>query len=168
MKNLFLFSAAFLMLANTASAATATIINNDGAEIGEAKFTQGTEGVLIDLSVKNLPPGRHGMHFHEIGSCEDHEHFKDAGGHIQHEKPSGFLHPEGPHAGNLPNLIVHDDGTAEVELYSNFVSIEGERFPLLDEDGSTLMIHINPDDHITQPIGGAGARIACGVIKSKQ
>jgi len=90
-----------------------------------------------------------------------------AGGHIEKEKPHGFLHPEGPHAGNLPNLIVHDDGTAQVELYSNLVSIDGDAFPLLDEDGSTIMIHANVDDHKTQPIGGSGSRIACGVIRKK-
>ena len=165
MKILLILSTAMILMTGAAHAATATIINNDGSEIGEAKFTQGTEGVLINISITDLPPGPHGMHFHEKGTCSDHDHFKKAGGHIQHEKASGFLHPEGPHAGNLPNLIVHEDGTATVELYSSFVSIEGEKFPLLDEDGSTLMIHINPDDHITQPIGGAGARIACGVIK---
>ncbi|HBX92207.1 MAG TPA: superoxide dismutase, partial [Hyphomonas sp.] len=36
---------------------------------------------------------------------------------------------------------------------------------LLDEDGSALIIHEAEDDHMTQPIGGAGARVACGVIQ---
>ncbi|MEM7650879.1 MAG: superoxide dismutase family protein [Pseudomonadota bacterium] len=147
--------------------AHAHIINNDGEEIGHAHISKATDGVLIHIKLAGLPAGKRGMHFHEVGDCSDHDHFKAAGAHIEHEKPHGFLHPEGPHAGNLPNLIVHEDGTAELELYSNLVSINGETFPLLDEDGSTLMIHENVDDHLTQPIGGSGARIACGVIRTK-
>lgn len=146
--------------------AHAHIINNDGEEVGHAYLHKATGGVLIKVKVSGLPAGRRGMHFHEVGSCDDHEHFKSAGSHIEHEKPHGFLHPKGPHAGNLPNLVVHEDGTAEVELYSNLVTVDDGAFPLLDEDGSTIMIHESVDDHKTQPIGGAGARIACGVIKS--
>ena len=36
---------------------------------------------------------------------------------------------------------------------------------LLDDDGSSVVIHENPDDHVTQPIGGSGGRIACGIIQ---
>lgn len=148
--------------------ASANIINNDGKSIGSAHFTQGTEGVLIEIKVSNLPAGKHGMHFHQMGTCEDMEHFKMAGGHIMPTgKPHGFLHEEGPHEGNLPNLIVHKDGTAHVELYTELVGIKDDsgKPALLDKDGSTLMIHINEDDHKTQPIGGSGRRIACGVIR---
>jgi Cu-Zn family superoxide dismutase len=148
--------------------AKSVIINNAGETIGEAVYTQGTQGVLIEVMVSNLPPGKHGMHFHEVGTCADHDHFKSAKGHIAPDgKPHGYTNPDGPHAGNLPNLIIHDDGTAHVELYSGLVSLHGNKNQpaLLDDDGSTLMIHINEDDHLTQPIGGAGARIACGVIE---
>ena len=148
--------------------AHAEIINNDGDAIGSLDVIKASGGVLLHIDVEGLPPGKHGMHFHEVGDCSDHDHFKMAGAHIEHVKPHGFLHPEGPHAGNLPNLIVHEDGSASVELYSNLVSFDGDVFPLLDEDGSTIMIHINEDDHKTQPIGGSGARIACGVIKVKK
>ena len=80
-------------------------------------------------------------------------------------KPHGFLHPEGPHAGNLPNLVVGSNGTANVELYTNLVTLSEGNAALLDQDGTTLIIHENEDDHLTQPIGGAGGRVACGVIK---
>lgn len=149
--------------------ATSDIINNAGKIIGTAHYTQGNEGVLIDIQVKNLPAGKHGMHFHEVGTCEDHRHFKMAKGHIMPTgKPHGYLHPEGPHEGNLPNLIVHKDGTAHAELYTDLVSVTGhdDKAGLLDDNGSTLMIHVNEDDHKTQPIGGSGGRIACGVIKA--
>jgi len=151
-----------------ATKATGSIINNAGEAVGTATYQQGTEGVLIEIKVAGLPAGKHGMHFHEVGTCTDHDHFKGAKGHIMPTgKPHGYLHPEGPHAGNLPNLIVHQDGTAHLELHSSLISIAGQnnKPALLDEDGSVLMIHTNPDDHKTQPIGGSGARIACGLIQ---
>jgi len=92
--------------------------------------------------------------------------FKTAEGHIDPDKkPHGFLNLKGPHEGNLPNLIVGSDGTAEVELYSQLVSFKGGKAALFDEDGSSLIIHTNPDDHDTQPIGGAGGRVACASLK---
>lgn len=150
------------------------IIDNAGENIGVAQYTQGAEGVLIEITAEGLPAGKHGMHFHEVGTCADHDHFKMAKGHIMPTgKPHGFLNKDGgPHEGNLPNLIVHEDGSVHVELYSKMVSLNGRKGEwgdqpaLLDDDGSVLMVHINEDDHKTQPIGGAGARIACGVVKA--
>lgn len=143
------------------------IINNDNAVIGHATYTQGPEGVLMRVQVAGLPSGPRGMHFHEVGTCDDHEAFHGAGAHIMPSKrPHGYLHPEGPHEGNLPNLMVHEDGTVVVELYTDLVSLYGDngRPALLDKDGSTLIIHASEDDHVSQPIGNAGARIACGIV----
>ncbi len=150
------------------ASAYAVLLNNQGKEIGQAHFQQGTEGVLMQIKLAGLPAGWHGMHFHTVGDCSDHAEFQHAKGHIMPDnKPHGFVNPQGPHAGNLPNLVVHTDGTAEVELYSQMVSLHGRdgQPALLDKDGSTLMIHAQKDDHLTQPIGGSGARIACGVIR---
>ena len=144
----------------------AKILDNNGKDVGKVKLTQGTTGVLIDISVSGLTPGYHGMHFHAVGDCSDHAAFKTAGGHVDpHKKPHGFLNPQGPHEGNLPNLIVGKDGTAEVELYSQMVSLTDGASNLLDADGSSLIIHKNQDDHMTQPIGGSGDRVACAVVK---
>ena len=52
-----------------------------------------------------------------------------------------------------------------MEFFKAGISLSGDSLPLFDEDGSALVIHENPDDHISQPIGGAGARIACGMIE---
>ena len=72
---------------------------------------------------------------------------------------------QGPDNGDLPNLFVAADGTARAEFFTTLVSVAGGDMPaLLDEDGSAVIIHENPDDHMTQPIGGAGGRIGCGVI----
>lgn len=150
-----------------AATAKASIINNDGREIGTAQFKQGPQGILINISVRDLPSGKHGMHFHSVGECMPLESFKSAGGHIMPKMlPHGFFHPEGPHAGNLPNLIVAADGTAEVQIFTNLLMLDRGDGKVLDNDGSTLMIHINEDDYITQPIGGSGGRIGCGVIEA--
>ena len=74
--------------------------------------------------------------------------------------------PDGPDAGDLPNLYVAADGTAMAEFFTTSVSLAGagDLPALLDADGSAVIIHELPDDHRTQPIGGAGGRIACGII----
>lgn len=150
---------------NQAKAVISDIVNTQGQSVGTLTMMQGTEGVIINIKAEHLPPGYHGMHFHAVGDCSG-DGFKSAKGHVMPSgKPHGFLNSKGPHEGNLPNLVVASDGTAEVELYSQMVSLEGGAANLLDEDGSTLIIHTNRDDYSSQPIGGAGGRVACAVIK---
>jgi Cu-Zn family superoxide dismutase len=150
--------------------AMATIINNNETELGAIQLTQAPKGVLIHVDLEGLPPGKHGFHIHENGTCADHEDFKEAGGHMGKELAKhGLLHPEGYEYGDLPNLIVSENGDVEVELFAAGLSIgdgnaTNDESVILDSDGAAFMIHENADDHITQPIGGAGARIACGVI----
>jgi Cu-Zn family superoxide dismutase len=139
----------------------------DGKVIGKATLSEGTRGVLLRLSVQGLTPGWHGLHFHEKGDCSSAD-FKSAGGHVHDMAGAvhGLLNPGGNEAGDLPNLYVAADGTAQVEVFSTFVSLKGAngRPALLDADGSAIVIHASPDDYSTQPIGGAGARVACGVV----
>ena len=81
----------------------------------------------------------------------------------------GLRNPDGPDNGDLPNLYVAADGTGAGEFYTTRISVvDGKSAPaLLDADGSAVIIHANPDDHMTQPIGGAGGRLACRVVKKK-
>ena len=118
------------------------------------------------VEVAGLPPGPHGIHLHAAGACTPD--FTHATGHINPEGvPHGLRHPDGPDNGDLPNLYVGADGSAMAEFFTTLVSVAGGDMPaLLDEDGSAVIIHEHPDDHLTQPIGGAGGRIACGVIAS--
>ena len=141
--------------------------NSTGKSVGTATFSGAPNGVLMRLEVKGLAPGWHGLHFHEKGDCSKSD-FTSAGAHV-HGLPSvvhGLMNPDGNEAGDLPNLHVGANGTAMVELFSTYVSLGGggARPDLMDADGSALVIHAAPDDHRTQPIGGAGARIACGVV----
>ncbi|PSN16173.1 superoxide dismutase family protein [filamentous cyanobacterium CCT1] len=144
----------------------AELIDNSGSAIGTVQVEQGHKGVLVNIQAKDLPPGYHGMHFHAVGDCSDLAAFKSAGGHVNpFDTPHGFRNPDGPHEGNLPNLVVAADGTVEVELYSDLVELDFGPAKLLDDDGTALIIHTDKDDHYSQPIGGSGGRIACAVIQ---
>ena len=149
--------------------ATAEIMGADGMALGEATFEQTPGGVLIDAAVGGLEPGAHGIHLHRLGACSPD--FTAASGHIN---PGGAKHglrnPEGPDNGDLPLLHVGMDGSARAEFYTTRVSLSddptGDMPGLLDEDGSAVVIHADPDDHFTQPIGGSGGRVGCGVIRA--
>ena len=144
--------------------ATASIIGAEGTEIGTANFLDGPNGEMIrvELNSGSLTPGWHGIHLHGTGTCEDGGVFKASGGHHgKIEGAHGLLNPKGPEAGDLPNIWVAEDGSAGYEAFTRLTALDS----LLDEDGSALIIHEAEDDHMTQPIGGAGARVACGVIQ---
>ncbi len=152
---------------HVASTATAELINADGNSIGTATLQQGPIGVLIHLRVEGLTPGKHGLHLHSTASCDPTTGFKSAHGHVGLvEGGHGLMNPEGPEPGDLPNIFVGEDGVGEMEAFSTLVTLGKGENNLLDEDGSTFIIHELPDDHLTQPIGGAGARVACGVISA--
>ena len=149
------------------------VIGADGAAIGQATFTEAPHGVLIRLAFPAgaLPPGWHGAHIHETGDCSDAAlGFHASRSHVGHQGrvQHGLMNPAGPEPGDLPNLFVAEGGALETELFSPWLSLgplprEG-RPSLLDEDGAALVIHAGADDHLTQPIGGAGARIACAAL----
>ena len=149
--------------------AKAEIVDKAGKRIGEATLTEAPKGVLIRVELSGLPPGYKGMHLHSTGTCEDHDHgFQASKGHLNPDsKKHGLMNPDGPDAGDLPNVYVHADGKASAEVFTMLASIKGAagRPAIVDADGAAIVFHANPDDHMTQPIGGAGARIACGVIK---
>jgi superoxide dismutase, Cu-Zn family len=166
-----LASAALLAVpAVAAPAANVEMKAPDGKAMGTAVIEEGPAGVLLRLDLTGLTPGWHGVHLHETGACTDAK-FTSAGAHINHapaKKPHGFLNPDGPDFGDLPNIYVGADGTVKAELFSTFVSTRGTsgRPALLDANGSSLLVHAKADDHTTQPIGGAGDRVACGVVKA--
>ncbi len=158
---------------------TAWIVGADGRAIGQAHFTPAPAGTLIRLefSAGALPPGWHGLHLHTRGDCSDFAAgFQASGGHlgmsdrVQH----GLLNPNGPEAGDLPNIFASPNGPFAAEMLSPFTVLAPQRVPgnarspareaLLDGDGTALLIHASVDDHLSQPIGGAGSRIACAAL----
>ena len=161
-------AASLAPLAVAAQVASAELINTAGAPIGTATLTQGPNGVLVHVKVTGLEPGKHGLHLHSHGVCATEDGFKSAAGHVGlKEGGHGLMNPEGPEPGDLPNLFVAADGSGEMEAFSDMLSLEGGANGLLDADGSSFIIHENGDDHLSQPIGGAGARVACGFLTMK-
>ncbi len=149
------------------------IVGADGQAAGQATFTEAPTGVLIHLEFldRRLPPGWHGLHLHDRGDCSDFSSgFQASGAHVtlNHRVQHGLLNRRGPEAGDLPNIFAAPAGIYGAELFSPHVTLHsariGNRLPLLDENGAALLIHANPDDQSAQPIGNAGARIACAAL----
>lgn len=149
----------------TGAAAQATVRSTDGASIvlGEATFTEVPGGVDVNVSLNNVPPGYHGFHVHEFGSCEDGG--TAAGGHFN---PLGVKHGyivtdgyQNAHVGDLGNIVIDQDG-------SGTLSLMVPDLPLTDDEraiaGHSVILHANRDD-FGQPTGNAGGRIGCGIIE---
>lgn len=159
--------AAGLTAAGPAYAGDMTAVANMAGPGGEAKgtvtLTQTSQGVLVAADLQSLTPGAHGFHLHETGSCSPD--FKAAGGHYNpHGASHGYAHEGQPHAGDMPNIYVHGDGTARADVLNALVSLEdGAAGTLFDGDGSAVIIHEKGDSYGDK--AGAGGRVACGVIE---
>lgn len=146
-------------------AARAEMVDVEGRGLGAVILNENAGEVALAGALIGLPPGEHGFHIHETGAC-DPPGFESAGGHLAPAgNPHGFHAAGGPHAGDLSNLVAGPDSIATVEFETSLVSLHGGDAPLLDDDGSALVVHADPDDYVSQPAGNAGARIACGVIE---
>ena len=137
-----------------------------GASIGTITFSDSAEGLLIAPRLSGLTPGDHGFHIHQNPDCGPKE--KDgvmvaalaAGPHYDPTASGRHLGPHGGgHKGDLPKLIVANDGSA-----STPVVLKGVK--LAEVLGRSVMIHAGGDNYADAPapLGGGGARIACGVI----
>ena len=148
-----------------ADSARANVVDVRGVGIGAVIVTAEGEGVALRGALIGLPPGEHGFHIHQTGSCEAPA-FASAGDHLgAGETAHGFDAPGGPHAGDLRNITVAEDSTATVDQAIGSVTLRDGSVALLDDDGSAVVIHAEPDDYVTQPSGASGDRIACGVIE---
>jgi len=138
----------------------------NGADIGQVSISKSKYGLVFTPALKGLPPGLHGFHLHENPSCAPLE--KDgimvpalaAGGHFD---PAGSKRHDTPwgdgHLGDLPPLFVDASGIASQPVLA-------PRLKAGDIAGHSLMIHMGGDNHADHPspLGGGGARMACGVI----
>ena len=147
-----------------AAAATAVVRDVTGRELGTVTLRE-MGGLTVSGRLAGLAPGEHAVHLHSTGRC-DPPSFESAGSHWNPtERQHGSANPQGPHAGDLPNITVGGDSTGMVEGTAPDGSLFGEN-PLLDTDGATFIVHAGRDDYSSQPSGGAGAPIACGVIEA--
>ncbi|MBI2219260.1 MAG: superoxide dismutase family protein [Candidatus Rokubacteria bacterium] len=146
------------------NAATAELRNAQGQVVGTATLAEVSGGVRVLVDARGLPSGLKGVHIHAVGRCEP-PGFTSAGGHFNPDgKTHGFDDPEGPHAGDLPNMAVGADGVGRLESMNERITLAPGPESVLDADGSAIVVHAAPDDFKTDPAGNSGARIACGVI----
>ena len=128
---------------------------------GEVRFTQDGESVKVVATLEGLTPGqKHAFHIHQFGDCTAADGMS-AGGHYnpeghQHGLPAAELR----HAGDLGNVQADSEGKAKYEITVKNISIAGTKDPII---GRGVIVHAKVDDG-GQPVGNAGARIACGVI----
>lgn len=128
---------------------------------GKITFTQEGETVKIVAHVEGLTPNqKHAFHIHQFGDCSAPDG-ASAGGHYNPDNHAhGLPETAARHAGDLGNLQANDKGVAHYEVTITNASIAGLKNPIV---GRSVIVHAKPDDG-GQPVGNAGARIACGVI----
>jgi len=140
------------------------LIDSAGRQIVTVVAWQTTGGISFRVSASGLPHGLHGIHVHPIGRCDPPD-FASAGTHWNPAgKQHGLNNPNGPHAGDLPNVEVAANGV----LSQTVVLPNATMAQLLDADGSSIMIHAQADDYVSQPAGNSGPKIACAVIGPAQ
>ena len=148
--------------------ATAELRDRTGASVGTARLTGDNDGTItLVVHVDRMTPGSHGIHFHAVGSCTpgDTTAFAAAGPHYNPlNRKHGLENPDGPHAGDLPNLVVGENGSGDLEAKTARATLRAGPASLLDADGSAVVVHANADDQKTDPSGNSGARVACGVV----
>jgi Cu-Zn family superoxide dismutase len=128
---------------------------------GRATFVEHNGGVEVVITLKNAPPGWHAVHVHETGDCSADD-FTSSGGHFN---PDGHVHgaPDAMqhHAGDLGNLWVNEDGDGYHSVFMPELTVRDGTHSVR---GRAIIVHEAADDLVTQPTGGAGARIGCGEI----
>jgi superoxide dismutase, Cu-Zn family len=153
--------------------AVAALHDAEGQRVGLVVFKERRGTVEVSAEVWEATPGFHGFHVHGVGLCEPP--FTTAGGHYN---PDNVSHPD--HAGDMPTLLVNEDGTGELEFETDRFSL-GELF---DADGSSVILHAGRDNYANIPDrytssetgtpgpdattlmnGDAGERAACGVVE---
>ena len=152
--------------ATPASTVVADVHDATGRSLGTLTFTDAGTGIAVSGRLVGVPPGEHGMHIHAIGRC-DPPTFAAAGGHWNPTgRQHGLQNPNGPHLGDLPNIIASADSMAVVDATTPGGTLRTTD-ALLDADGASIVIDAAPDDYRTDPGGNSGARIACGVIRPR-
>ncbi len=159
-----LYGCGSMMAEKEPLSAGAALKDKDGKDVGAVTLIQTGDGVRVAVTGYRLPPGAHGLHIHAAGQCQPPD-FASAGAHFNPTgKQHGRVNPAGPHAGDLPNLVVAPSGEGGIDITTKAVSLGPGPTCLLGDTGTSIVIHAAADDEKTDPTGNSGGRIACGVI----
>jgi superoxide dismutase, Cu-Zn family len=144
--------------------AKAQLKDAKGQDVGEVTLRETPQGVLMQVTLRNVEPGVKAFHIHDVGRCEGPT-FQSAGPHFNPSKRQhGIVASSGAHAGDLPNVHVPESRSASVEVLASGLKLAAGDGGLLDANGSAVVLHAKADDYATDPSGNAGDRVACGVV----
>lgn len=132
--------------------------SGQGKKVGTVVLQDTAYGVLIKPDLRGLTPGLHGFHVHQKASCD--RLGQAAGGHLDPSHTQKHLGPYAKgHLGDLPVLYVNAAGVADVTTLAPRVTVNQLK-------GHAIMVHQGGDNYsdVPKPLGGGGARVACGVI----
>lgn len=131
---------------------------------GLATMEDTPDGLDIRIDIFKAPPGKHGLHIHETGSCA--ELGNSAGGHYNPELVKHGLITQdgitGAHLGDLGNIEIASAGFGTLSILVPFLTVTGAQYNV---GGRSVILHEKVDD-FGQPTGNAGGRIGCGVIEA--
>jgi len=147
----------------TGERATAKIEARSNSSLsGNATFTEQKGGVLVEIELRDAPPGWHAVHVHEKGDCSAPDG-TSAGGHFNPAtKSHGSPHAPDHHAGDLGNVWVDEKGEGHHAILMPDLTVADGPASVR---GRAIIVHAGVDDLVTQPTGNAGGRIGCGVIQ---
>jgi Cu-Zn family superoxide dismutase len=146
--------------------ASADLRDGSGKQVATASLIQASDQVQITFSFPNTGAlaGTHAVHIHERGSCGG-VGFAEAGGIFNpFGKQHGLLNPQGPMAGDLPDLTLGETGLARYNIAAPLATLRPGPASLLNPTGTALVIDSGIDDNKSQPLGNSGTPLACGVI----
>ena len=152
--------------ASAAKQAIANLASASGSLVsGRLTLAPMGNGVHITGEIGGLQAGSsHGFHIHEKGDCSAVD-ASSAGGHFNPAaQPHGRAGHGAHHAGDADNLVANASGVAQVNAHIDGVSLGGGAAN--DIAGRAIIVHAAADDYSSQPAGNAGARVACGIIKT--
>ena len=149
------------------TSANASLTSAAGSSV-KGNLTLMNEGTAVSIrgDIAGLAPGKeHGFHIHEVGQCSLPD-FKSAGEHFNPTKdPHGGPQSTARHLGDIPNAKADQNGRATIDISVKGITLEDKDGAPNQILGKALVVHALPDDYKTQPSGGSGDRIACGVIR---
>lgn len=149
------------VMSQPATKATAVLKPTQGnSPQGTVIFLQEGSDIRVVVDISGLSPGKHGLHIHEYGDCSSADALS-AGGHFNPgNKSHGCADSKERHLGDLGNIEADRSGKSKTDWIDKKISLTGSNSII----GRSVVIKARPDDCVTQPGGGAGPRVACGII----